>query len=335
MIRFGFLVVPVLLVLASFEVACAQKSLTQVTNEDEISVKFTSVFKNGETGRYAVKFEEIPNAGVLPTGYVPLTAKSFLIRSTAIFSDAIATINAPVSPEVEFKKVRILMLTRNELVPRGFEWKDCTVLPKRSEDIPAKVQLEQPQWIQYFKGYNETMAKFMHDFVRKKVSCEMDGYEGSGDRYLTVIRLAEPAPTVPFTQITSTVEVLPAPSSTSEIAYRLILKNAGNKDAAELNFYSRFDSDFGLVSVKPSQGGCGPSMRSGGTAVCHLGSLAAGRSATVELVAVPTPGGGSSNPLKPGPANESWSVDGFAKERPADPHWMANHFEFQPLKRRD
>src|SRR5215204_3969667 len=156
--------------------ACGQNRKS-VVGPDEISLKFRWLFRQGETTIQRIPVGRVPNAPLLPTGYAMVEGRNYVITSSIIGSSGILTVMLPAQSEAEFNEIRILELDRDELVPGGYEWRDCTMLPKTLEGAYLPVQ---PEYRQYVEGYNIEMAKYFPDFRTKKVSCEPGMYGGNG-----------------------------------------------------------------------------------------------------------------------------------------------------------
>ena len=248
-----------------------------------------------------------------------------------IGSDGIVTVNVNAKTQEEFSTVRILELDRDELHPGGYWWRDCTTLPQTLDGLAEPVQ---PEHRRDIENYNREMGKYFPDFRSKRVSCSPGSYRGSGqDYYLVAVRQTQQPPKSSFTEIKFKLDRTPEEGS-GELRYVGTVTNAGKKDAAEVNLYSHFSADVNFISVKPSQGDCEQSSRWSTAAVCHLGLLRAGQSVTIEFLGSPNPYG-SNNPLGQQIPNEYWRIKGYVKEQATDPHWFANRFEFEPLKRQD
>lgn len=310
--------------------ACGQKP-NKVPESEEISLKFLTLFQRGETLIRRVGLETIPRTPSLPTGCAQVEGQSYWVRSSMIGSDGIVTVNVNAKSEEEFSSVRILELDRDELHPGGHWWRDCTTLPRTLDGLEEPIQ---PEHRRDIENYNREMMKYFPDFRFKKVSCSPGSYRGNGqDYYLVAVRQTQQPPKTSFTEIRFKLDETPE-GGTRELRYVGTLTNVGKKDAAEVNLYSRFSADVDFVSVKSSQGNCGQSRRSSNAAVCHLGLLRAGQSVRIEFLGSPNPNG-SDNPLGQKIPNEYWRIEGYVKEHAADPHWFANRFEFEPLKRQD
>ena len=306
--------------------ACAQKQVGADVTPAELSLKFKWIFQKGETTARRVSQPSIPNAPSLPTGYALFDGRSYVVRSTSIGSEALVSVNGLSATQADFGSIRILELEKNELVPGGYEWRDCTILPRSVADLRPPVE---PHWVEYVEAYNRDMAKHFPDFNLKRVSCSPEGYGGRGaDKYLLVVRQIQPQPRSPFTEIKLTLE---AAETNGNADWRFVtsIANVGKKDAAEVNLSSHFEANINGVSVSSSQGKCRSSFGGIGRVVCHLGPLAAGRSATIEVIVSPKP---ETDPNYSDVRKGPWLIEGYAKERAVDPHWFANHFEFEPLK---
>jgi hypothetical protein len=306
--------------------AWAQKA-GEVVGPEKVSFQFLTLFQRGDTSVRHVALTSIPKAPPIPTGYQQVG--SYVIRSGMIGSDGVLTVTSSAKDESEFKSVRILELEPNELYPSGYEWSDCTMLPRTLDDVDEATTFAYKKSVE---RYNLENAKYFPNFGAKKLSCSPQMYRGDGtDLFVSVVRMVSPPPKTPFTTIKLKLDNIPVENS-EDLRYVLTITNTGMKDAVEINLDSEFSADVDMVAVKSSQGSCKRStMQTPGGAICHLGSVRAGQSATIELFGLPNHLS-SNDPLHQVIPNQYWHVLVYTKERAADPHWFANRFQFEPLK---
>jgi hypothetical protein len=301
--------------------ACGQQKLTEITDKNEVKVDFEFIGKPGEVKPYMIDLKSIPNGSKLPSGYQLLANKSYDIKNDVIeYGETILTFKLPLNNKVEFQNARILRLTSNELNPNGFEWQDCTIT---GQDWIYEQEKEPSE------SRKERIFKFLPDFSKKQISCAPQDRLQPDNYFVSTLQTQTP-PNQPVTNILTKLERAEHSSERDETIYVVSFKNAGRRAVSELNFYSHFDDDTKLVTIKPNQGRCQRSRfgTGAGSVVCYLGPLAPDASAVVEFIAQPSNFGGST---KTGQLNIDWLIEGFVKENPDDSNWSINSFRFRSL----
>lgn len=316
-----------LLILAFFHVGCAQQRL--IVADDELSIRYEYVFRKGETSKYSVPLSDIPNVRPVPTTYTSFNGRQYLIRNTSITSgETVMTVKVATATPDQFRNIRILHLEENDMMPSGYQWVDCTLMPRIF--VPAS-EPESEADKKRIEDYNKRLEKYMPDPSQKLISCDVTFYNLKVDEYFAVVLQTASPPTAPFTKVQVSLDSVEKSARSEETIYRLSVKNIGEKAAGEVNLRSDFDYDSRVNSVKPSQGRCQRARfgSSDGSMVCHLGPLAAGATATIEFTGVPIPHSGKAHPS---PLNELWSINVAVKEKPEDPVWPTNWYTFEPLR---
>lgn len=236
------------------------------------------------------------------------------------------TFDAPTKTEEEFNKIRVFELTKNEINPGGYEWKNCTITNE--------------EWLNPVDEHISTdlknrMRRFLPNYSQKRISCQWD--EEKDDNYFALGTQVAKAPTEPFTQLKASLDDTRSSATKGETLYKLSFKNTGSKTISEVNFFSVFDTDSSVSLIKPTQGNCRMSKSGSGydSFVCYLGFLESGKTATVEIGRISSGIGNGRPPLRynqtPLPVNFSWNIWGFIKENPTSPNWPANRFWSEPL----
>ncbi len=314
-----------------FDVACAQSSLVEIKDPNELTVKFEFLGKAGETKKYHINLRDIPKAPAIPTGYAFLN-KGYYVRTSAVpYSSPLLAFKVPINSESEFRKVRILKLAEFEMEPIGNRWVDCTITPEwwaeeskhrgaeAEEEAKAKANLES--------------AKLYPDFSQRSLRCEDRSFSQDNvpSGYFVLVLETQAPPIEAFTEIKVSFESEKPSAKPGETVYTISFRNVGNKDIAELNFRSDFASDSRVTFSQPSQGSCKKAIRGSlnGSSVCHLGSLAAGKMATVEFGREDSGMPADSRAKK---SNQSWRIEGGFKERPQDQFGEPNAFAFRPIQ---
>jgi hypothetical protein len=303
--------------------ACGQK-LVDITDKKDVQIDIQFVGKPGKVKKYLIENGGKPIEPAIPDTYQVFEKKYYKVETDAIsYGDVNFTFKAPAKEE-DFTKVRILHLVSNELNPNGFEWQDCTITSE---------SLGNPSDENYSESYNERLKKFLPDFSRQTVSCELRETMKQEEFFVVTLQ-TQASPKEPFTRIVWNLETKEV-SADGRTSYKLMLTNAGTKDIAEFNFRSVFDLDTKLNSFKPSQGTCRVSTYSSsyGSTVCHFGKMPAGASATLELEGESS--GMNNYRVAAGEKNRNWSIFGIFKESPNAPLWGANTVWFKPILNKD
>lgn len=309
-----------------FQMACAQKKLTEIPSDD-LSIHFRYVAKMGETKKYYTRLQDIPNATLIPRTYEYVEGKSFYLTTETIdLGSPIVSIKVPLSDEQEFRKVRVLRLIENEMLPEGYEWKDCTISTDVLQSSTSDTSSE--EYLDFVRQYHERYAKYLPDYSQRKVSCELYTKLRDGE-YFALVLQTRPPPIKAFTDLALSLDRKPHAPDT-DVEYTVILKNSGPNPIQELNFRSSFDVDTSLISVKPNQGKCKKSDwgSGGGSTVCYIGSLPAGASTRIAFTGRST---GMTRTVVPGELNIGWHIEVIVKEHSNDPVWPVNSFLFSPL----
>lgn len=312
-----------------FDVACAQSSLVEIKDPNELTVKFEFLGKAGETKKYHINLKDIPNAPPIPTGYKSIN-KGYYVKTEAIpYDNPMLTFKLPIGTEEEFKRARILALEEFELNPIGSQWIDCTITPEWWDRLAkARAQAGLGDRVKE----NAEIAKLFPDFSQRTLRCDDGSFKSRGYfGYYAAVVETQAEPTSPFTQLKVGLDNVKTSVKAGETVYTISFKNIGAKDIAELNFLSDFDDDSKVTSIQPSQGKCKRAKRGSisGSTVCHLGKLASGTTATVEFRREPN-GMHLANPKQK--ENQLWRIEGGFKERPEDQYWESTSFTFQPIQ---
>ncbi len=307
-----------LLVIVIFgTVGCAQHRQTELTDQHDLSITYEHIYELGEIKKYAVPLQDTPNVSRIPSLYLPLGDKSYLVKASSTVSGrTIITVRLPSDLVEPFENIRVLQHKTNELDPSGSDWFDCTMLPW-GQDESGAVQ------------YNEEMSVYFPNPRERKISCELYSAPLKPDEYFVIASKRGLPPNAPLTKFD--VSLITEKERDGDIhRYQVSIKNVGDRAVAEVNFRSVFDIDTNLVSFKNRQGVCKRSSwgNSGGSLVCHIGGLAPGSSVKLELTGRPS---GISGAVSPTATNKNWMIFGFFKERPNDPNFPVNSFEFKPL----
>jgi hypothetical protein len=294
------------------QIACAQRELKEIVGTDEVSIKFAHVGKLGETKTYLTSFKQIPNVPAIPRGYRLLTDKSYFISSKTIeLGDPIITFRIPAQTAEEFSKFRVMRLRTEVPLVEGYEWRDCTI---STDNIWQSPRYDQEQ-----------NREHLPEFSQRTLKCHVkDGLRP--DEYFVIVVQEQAPPNVAFTNLTFAVEGKPRRVEQTEGSYKIIIKNVGQKDVAELSIFSTANAN--MVSAKPDQGACQQSDRyDAGVTTCKLGRLPANGHVAVhfEMSRIPE------NPGSPRQNNFGWNIDVVIKEQSQDPVWPANVFSFEPL----
>ena len=316
--------------LALFQVACAQRGLTEVVSKDEISIEFQHPAKIGETRKYTLNLKDVPNGQRLPNAYKLIENRTYYIKTETIdLGDSRISFKVPINNEEEFKKVRVLRLTKNEMTPGGYEWRDCTVLPLAIElqHIPDNLK-SSPEYKESLDRRGLEESPQIPNFSKQTVACKFNDVHIQQDEYFSIVVETQPPPTKPFTDLKLTVDSEQWDSKHENVTYRITFKNTGTKDIGELIFRSSFQIDTTYVSVKPERGKCIFTKYSSGGAICFMGDLPVDASVSAELKGVPSGMSGTVNPERP---NLYWDVDVDIKEHPDDPIWTSNRISFRPF----
>ncbi len=296
-------------------VGCAQPRQTELTGQNDLAIKYEHVYELGEIKKYEVPLQDTPNVSRIPSLYLPLGDKSYLVQASSTVSGrTIITVRLPSDLVEPFENIRVLQHKTNELDPSGSDWFDCTMLPWGQDESGAV-------------HYNEEMSEYFPNPRERKISCELYSAPLKPDEYFVIASKRGRPPNAPSTRL----DVSHTTEKDSDIhRYQVSIKNIGDRAVAEVNFRSGFDIDTNLVSFTNSQGVCKRSSwgNSGGSLVCHIGGLAPGAFVKLELTGRPS---GISGAVDPAPTNKDWMIFGFFKERPNDPNFPVNSFEFKPL----
>jgi len=308
--------------------SCSPQGLVEITNKQDVLVRFEYVYQKGDTKLYQLRLAGIPDAQHIPNAYEPVDGKNYLVRSQAIVSgDTVVSIAVPARDETEFKSFRLLKLDENifQFQPGGRIWSDCTVKMRSAKDLPQDLS-DEAAARSYVEGYNQAMAEFMPNYGARKLSCLADTYGGSGDQYIVLVKQVKQPPIKPFTTIKILLADERKETTIGETTYVLSVTNSGESNAAEVNFRSDFDQDTQLISVTPGQGGCNRARSGGDSTVCYLGPLATHKTALVEFKVKVHVTSGSDKPQR-----RTWEISGDAKENPDDLIWPVNVFRATPL----
>lgn len=239
-----------------FQVACAQRNLKAIADNDEISLRFEHMARSGDTKKYLIDLRDIPNAPPLPTGYKLLDSKSYYLKTQAIdLGDPIVSFRIQAKSEEDFRKARVLRLRASEMTPRGYEWRDCTISLDNVWQTPS-----------YSK---EHYGEYLRDDSQRKVACHIRDEPLKPDEYLAVVLQGRPPPTKPFTHLTYTVEPNGGRASTDDVSYKITFENTGQKDIGELNILSSFNAN--VTTMKTERGTCRRSDWGfyGGSTACY------------------------------------------------------------------
>lgn len=316
-----FIIVICLLAFSS-HIACAQKKPIEIKNDNLLTLDFQFIGKSGETKKYLIDLKDVPGRKGIPNEFKIIENQIYNIKTQVIpYGNTILTFVVPVNNQEDFKRLRVLQLTPNELNPDGLDWTNCTVV---SEDIQKAFGIRDTRDIR-----KEGNAKFLPNYTEKKISCAAQVFGSDG--YFAVVAQNQPAPTMPFTDIEIKAEkVDPKASPNNERVYKVTFKNIGNKDVGEINFYSNFNADTEVKSVNLTQGSCNASKNFGGIPVCHLGKLSRGDTITVEFTTQDSYA--RRDTLELGKeANSGWRIEAIIKENPNDSIWSANFFVLEPF----
>jgi len=305
----AILKVLVFIACALFSFACGPSDLRELSDKDEISIKFQHVAQFGETKKYLTHIESVPKIPSLPNGYELFQNKVYYLRTETIdLGDPIVSFKISTDSEEVFRNVRILQPVFNELAPNDFEWRDCTIAEDNVWQVPP---------------YNkEEAGEYLQDFETRKINCMInDGLHP--EEYFAVVLQSQPPPTRPFTDLSFDYRVNERRSSSKVASYELTIKNLGQKDIGDLNIHSNTNSE--LLSIDPDRGKCRwLPIHGSGDAVCYLGELPVGQKVTINVdISLTSPFLGENH--------LAWGVDAIIKENRSDPLWPANYFTFYPL----
>jgi hypothetical protein len=274
-------------------------------------VQFQHVAKLGETKTYLLNLEQTPAATALPGGYKLFQNKLYKVKTETIdLGWPILTVKVPTVERSDLGKLRLLHLVRNELVPKGSEWKDCTV----AVDNPWEPE----------RYLAPELARYLPSYANKTISCELNDGQRP-DEYFAVVLQDVPSPTRAFTELTYEIEGGERRPLGGHEAYDLTLKNSGQKSIGELNIRSMFNSR--MTSMTPERGKCERSDFGfgGGTAVCYLGELPVNGKVKIHFEVTVIP-----QMVEP-PNVFNWDVSAVIKEKPGDAVWPVNQLGFELL----
>lgn len=296
--------------------ACAQRGIP--VKDDELKVAFQFVLKAGDVRKTAIAERDLPNREPIPRGYE--VSKVYLVGTDSMLAgETILTATVGTASENQFHQARFLKLQTTELNPSGWKWNDCTIGSEESIRA-ADPQISEERLTQ--------IKKYVPNLREKRISCRDNDLET--ENYFAVVFQPMPSPASKFSEIKIELETATSSNQGSEIRYRLLFRNVGNKTISELNFLSHFEVDTDISSFKTDSGNC-RRAKSGtnlGSMVCYLEGLAPGELAVVELTAAPS---NMRSPGETGPYNQGWLIMGVIKEQVDSPFWPVNMFMFSPL----
>jgi uncharacterized repeat protein (TIGR01451 family) len=196
----------------------------------------------------------------------------YRIKTEAIISGSQITVFSLPSAdnETDFGNLGILHLEDDEMSPSGSSWAEVTVFTGGWDEhfnFVSKVQYDALQ--REFKS--KRIAAITHQF---------------GLFAVALFQETQPRRIGPFTQ--TEVVATSSPEQVfegQEVTHTIIVKNKGPNSAAEVNVKEEVCPDLEYISAVSSQGTCKESTQSSGRVFCYLGSLSAGASANIKVVA--------------------------------------------------
>lgn len=279
----------VFLICATVTSACAQEKpkrmipgpsvkelVPESPNEKEdgvAQITLGELFKPGSTEYTHAGANALKDAPPLPTGYVLFKDLVYRIKTEAITaSSQLIVFNVPsVENETDFSKLSILHLEDDEMSPSGSSWAEVTVF--------------RGGWDEHFHFVPKAQYDALQpDFKSRRIAAITGPQFG-----VFAIALApesQSTSTGPFTQIEVAPSSSPEPVRIGdEVTHTIVIENKGPKPAAEVNIKEEFGNDLYYTSASSTQGTCNHSTKSNGRVLCHLGSLPAGATATITIVA--------------------------------------------------
>jgi uncharacterized repeat protein (TIGR01451 family) len=228
------------------------------------------LFKPGSTEYTRVGANALKDAPPLPTGFVLFKDLVYRVRTEAIMSGYQLTVfSFPSVPnEGDFRKLNILHLEDDEMSPSGFSWTPVTVFPGGWDEHFHLVSRDRYDALQPdFKS--KRIAAITHEFGVFAVALAPD---------------FEAPSTGPFTGIEVVPSSSPVPVAVGEeVTHTILLRNTGQKAAAEVDVKAELNPDFGY-RANSNQGSCKQSNESSGRILCYLGAMLPGSTATITVV---------------------------------------------------
>ncbi|HET6977667.1 MAG TPA: hypothetical protein VFI24_15155 [Pyrinomonadaceae bacterium] len=248
-----------------------------------VSVNYCAVFERGETSASRLpkeRFREIPSDFMpfemygkprneklrideLPLEYSLYGDNVYEVRTTAIPDGPYLVIHLPsVKTEAEFKKLRVLYLTEDIVVPGLLKWKPMFEPPATDSDFASRT----------LRAEYDAMSAFRHSSgIARIVVASFDS------------EVYEAAAVDLFVQ---SVVGPPYVRSGDKFTYKITVLNLGIQPitAHEVVFSVDF-SNADFLSMSTPSGKCGRSMQSTETFICEVDSIAPGASVEFTVTA--------------------------------------------------
>jgi hypothetical protein len=258
---------------------------TETSPQDGVlSLTYCGVFKDGKTtiNRLALNqltempagFESHQRYGELvgekirirnlPAGYTVYKDMAFEIRTEAVPNMMYMTFKIPsVRNMTELKKLRVLYLDEDQLLPGALQWEYySSELAIPEADFKTRT---------FSAGFDYTTVFHHATNIGRVVVASFDEDEYNKSRVnLDISSVVGP----PIVKVGET------------FSYSITLVNGGGnlRPATDVVFNSSFGAgEFNLVSASPSQGTCRQSVNSNGVVVCDLGMIDAGKKVVITI----------------------------------------------------
>lgn len=258
---------------------------TETSSQDGVlSLTYCGVFKRGETTinripqkqltempagfenhlRYAELVKERIRIRELPVGFKVYKDMAFEIRTEAVPNMMYLTFRMPsVQSAYEFKKLRILYLDEDEMLPGALSWHYYYIeLAMPEPDLKART----------FSAVFDYASVFHH---ATNVGRVVVGWVDEAEYNRAPVDLG-----------ISSVVGPPVVKVGETFSYSVTLTNSGGvpRPATDVVFNSVFGGgDFRFVSASSTQGACRKSVNSDDVVVCDLGTVDAGKRVVVTI----------------------------------------------------
>jgi hypothetical protein len=236
-------------------VLCSSPIAAQSANQKAdglVSVSMGDVFQRGTTKIEEADLGKLPS---LPPGFVPLNGKAYRVTTDAVVSgpyDLVFKVTS-VADEQSFKSLRIMQVAPDQFDPESPVWVDCTAA---SEHGPS------------------------HDFTQKSITGHSEQLEPG---YYMVAKALPKSDAKVDLEVTAKA-LADSVQMPAKAKMTVTIKNNGPNVATDVGLFVHLPQ--GEVTSKPSSGTC---KDRGAATFCKLGQIAAGSSATIEVVMEPPP----------------------------------------------
>ena len=230
----------------------AAQSATQKA-DGLVSVSMGDIFQRGTTKIEEADLAKLPS---LPPGFAPLNGKAYRVTTDAVVSgpyDLVFKVTS-VTDEQSFKTLRIMHVEPDEFDPESPVWIDCTASGERGPS---------------------------HDFTQKSITGHSEELEPG---FYMVVKALPKSDTKVDLEVTAKAspDSLQMPAKAK---MTVTIKNNGPNVATDVGLFVHLPQGE-VSSSKPSSGTC---KDLGAATFCKLGQIAAGSSATIEVLMDPPP----------------------------------------------